>query len=113
MVTLLITIATSVVLAIFATQNTERIALKFGDFTLSNVPTYLGVLIPLLIGLIIAFFLHIARDLSQNLTINEQKEKIETLKKEVAEVTKDAHKFQLENTRFKKDQGLLDDEDAI
>ena len=93
MVTLLLAIALSVLIAVFSTQNTGPISLNFGTHTLENIPTYLAILIPLLIGLVIAFVLHLARDLSQNLTLNEQADTIKNLKKEVAEITKEAHKY--------------------
>ncbi len=113
MATLLVAVALGVIFAVFSTQNTAPISLNFGQYVLPNIPTYLAILIPLLAGLGIALFLHIARDLSQRLTISEQKDAIKNLKKEVAEVTKEAHKFQLESTRLKSENGHTDDEDSI
>ena len=47
------------------------------------------------------------------MTINEQKDEIKRLKKEIAEVTKDAHKFQLENTKIKSENEEPEDADSI
>jgi hypothetical protein len=102
-----------VIFAIFATQNTGSVSLNFGDYVLNNIPTYLVVLTPLLIGLALALLFHIARDLSQKLTINEQKDDIRNLKKQLAEVTKIAHKYQLESTKLKSENGSPVDEDSI
>jgi len=112
-VTLLIAVGLGVLFAIFGTQNTIPVTLHFAGRTLPNIPLYLAVLVPLLIGLILALLFHIFRDLSQSLTINEQKDEIKRLKKEIAEVTKDAHKFQLENTKIKSENETPADADSI
>ncbi len=109
----MISVALGVVFAIFSTQNTGPVTLNFGSYVLSNIPLYLAILVPLLGGLILALLLHIVRDLSQRLTISEQKDKIKNLKRELAEVTKEAHKFQLESTRLKSENGNSADEDSI
>jgi uncharacterized integral membrane protein len=113
MAVLLVSVVLGVIFAVFGTQNTAPVDLNFGGYVLAGVPMYLAVLIPLLIGLVLALFLHIARDLSQRLTISEQKDKIKNLKQELAEVTKSAHKYQLESTRLKSENGDSGDEDSI
>lgn len=113
MVTLLITVALGIFFAIFATQNVGLVSLNFAGFTLSSIPIYLVVLIPLLIGLLLAMFMHILKDLSQSLTINKQKDENKNLKKDLAETTKSAHKFELENAKIKTENGETDDENAI
>lgn len=113
MLTLVVAIGAAVALAIFATQNTGATSLNFGSYQISNIPVYLAVLIPLFAGVIIAFFLHIARDLSQSLTINEDKDRIRNLKKNLAEITKVAHKLELENIKLKSENGAPKDENSI
>jgi uncharacterized integral membrane protein len=113
MATLLASVALGVLFALFATQNTSPVTLNFGGRTLANIPIYLAILIPLLTGLTLALLFHIVKGLSQNLTISEQKDQMKNLKKELAEVTKDAHKFQLENTKLKTENGNPEDEDSI
>ena len=113
MLTLVVTIAIALILAVFATQNTGLTSLNFGKFVLSDIPIYLAVLVPLLVGVVVAFFLHIARDLSQRLTINEDKDRIRNLKQQLAEITKSAHKLELENIKLKSGKGLKKDENSI
>jgi uncharacterized integral membrane protein len=113
MLTLLCAVAVGTLFAIFGTQNTEGISLNFGQYTLNNVPTYLAVLTPLVLGLLIAYFIYLARHLSESLTINEQKDKIKKLTEELAETTKTAHKLQLENIKLKKDFGQPSDSNSI
>lgn len=113
MLTLVVTVLLGLGFAYFATQNTGTVGLSFGKYNLTNVPIYLVVLIPLLIGLVTSFFIYMARGLSSSLTINEQKDEIEKLKEENAEIAKDMHKLELENTKLKTGSGEEFDEESI
>ena len=110
MIVLVVTVAVGILLAIFATQNTGSIDLNFGNYFLPNIPIYLVVLIPLLFGLLIAFLLHVLKLLSHDLTIDEQKKEIKSLKSDLNDITKQAHKLELENLKIKKDSGNFDEE---
>lgn len=112
MLVLLITVVLGIVFALFATQNTAPTSIYLGSYTLENVPVYLVALIPLLIGLSVSFFIHITRVLSDSLTISEHKDEVKNLKRELAEITKQAHKLELENTKLKAEVGEFD-EDSI
>src|SRR5512141_3264975 len=105
MATLLTAVILGVIFAIFSTQNTGPVTLNLGGHIIQNIPIYLAILIPLVTGLLLAFLLHITKDLSQNMTINEQKDDIKKLKNDLAEVTKQAHKFELESTKLKEQNG--------
>ena len=109
---LLITVLLAVIFAVFATQNTSFTTIYLGSHSLQNVPIYLVVLIPLLIGLSLSFLVHLIRALSDSLTINEHKDELKNLKKELAEITREAHKLELENTKLKTEIGKID-EDSI
>lgn len=113
MLMLVFTIALGIVFAVFATQNTARVDLIFGNRVLPHIPIYLVALAPLLIGLVLAYFIYLARSLSQRLTISELKDKINNLKKGLAETTKEAHKYELETTKLKAKNGEPEDENSI
>ena len=53
------------------------------------------------------------KDLSASLTINEGKTRVKSLKKELAEVTKEAHKLEIENAKLKTQTGEPEDENSI
>lgn len=113
MVTLLVAVTLATIFAIFATQNTGAVTLNFGNYLIPGVPVYLAVLVPLLSGLIFAWFFHMAKNLSQSMTINEKRDEIKRLKKELAEVTKSAHQFEIENIKFKSENGTPEDENSL
>lgn len=113
MVTLLAAVTLATIFAIFATQNTGAVTLNFGNYLISGVPVYLAVLVPLLSGLIFAWFFHIIKNLSQSMTINEKRDEIKRLKKELAEETKSAHQFEIENIKIKSENGTAEDENSL
>lgn len=109
---LVITVVIALGFALFATQNTSLVDISFGSYILPNVPLYLVMLLPLILGLLASLVIHTAKDLSQSLTINEQKEEIEKLKEENTRLTQQLHKSELENTKMKAEKGEFD-EDSI
>ena len=113
MLTLLVAVMFGILSAIFATQNTGFVSLTFANYTIPRIPIYLAILVPLLIGLLLALVFHVAKDLSQNLTISEQKDKIKKLKIELAETTKTAHKFEVEKVKLKAENGEPEDENSL
>lgn len=113
MLTLLVAIVVGTVLAIFATQNTEVVSLHWVGYSVANIPIYLAVLVPLSVGLLVAYMLHVARDLSQRLIISEEKDRIKNLKTQLAEVTKLAHKLELENIKLKTGKDGQKDENSL
>ena len=114
MLTLVITVILGLGFALFATQNTGPVSIYVGDNTLSNIPLYLVILLSIVFTLLLSGFIYLLRSLSSSLTISEKEEDIKKKKEELAEVTKQAHKLELENTKLKAELGKEDeDEDAI
>lgn len=99
--------------AFFATQNTSTVTLNFGNYVLPNIPLYFVVLVSFLIGLLLAFTLHIIKDLSASLTISGERGKVKKLKGELTDVTKTAHQLEIENAKLKTQKGVPDDENSI
>ncbi|HCR35974.1 hypothetical protein A2130_00415 [Candidatus Woesebacteria bacterium GWC2_33_12] len=112
MLTLFLTVALGIVFAVFATQNTGHASIYFGDYSLQNVPVYIVVLIPLLIGLSSSFVVHLIKSMANKLSMSKSKNEIKNLKEELTEITKEAHKLELENTKLKAKTGEFD-EDSI
>lgn len=113
MFNLMIAVILGIFFAIFASQNTGPVTLNFGDRSLENFPIYLAILLPLLLGLLVGFFGYVLKDLTQDMTASQNRERIKNLKKEIAEVTHKAHKLQIENEKFKKELGRGKDENSI
>ncbi|OGM32431.1 hypothetical protein A2962_02915 [Candidatus Woesebacteria bacterium RIFCSPLOWO2_01_FULL_39_61] len=113
MLTLVVTVVLGLAFALFATQNTQGVDLNFGSYYLPNVPVYLVALFPLLMGLLASLIIHTAKDLMAGITIDEDKKEIKKMTQENAELVKEVHKLELENTKLKAKNGEEFDEDSI
>lgn len=110
---LLCTVSISIIFSVFATQNTGLVSLYFSGYQIKNIPVYLVVLVPVLFSLIFCTVIQSIRNLSLNYTINHQKKLVRGLKRDLGEVTKDLHKLELENAKFKNELGEPQDEDSL
>jgi len=113
MLILFLAIVLSIIFSIFATQNTGQVTLFFYNFSLPNIPIYLVVLTSALVSFILSLIFQLIKNLSTGLTISSQKTKVNELKKELAEVTRELHKIELENAKYKAELGEPDDENSI
>jgi len=110
MLILVVTVVLGIIFALFATQNTGFVSIYLGKYMLEHVPVYLVVLLPLFLGLFASLIIYVVKNLSTSLTLSEQKDEVKKLKKELAEVTKKAHKLELENTKLKVETGEFDED---
>jgi len=113
MLILFLAIVLSIIFSIFATQNTGLITLYFYNYSLQNIPVYLVILASVLSAFIISLVVQLVKNLTSGITISNQKSRIKVLKRELAEVTKDLHKVELENAKFKTELGEPDDTNSI
>lgn len=113
MFTLFFTVTLGILFSIFATQNTGLINLNFVGYSIPNVPIYLAILVPVLLTLLVGWFIQFIRSISTRMAGSGQKNKINDLKRELAEVTKELHKMELENAKFKNELGEPQDENSI
>lgn len=110
---LFLTVLLSILFSIFATLNTSLITLNFGYFAIPNTPVYLAILVPVLLTLVASLGVQLIRNLTSILKIKNQNNTIKTLKRELAEVTKSNHKLELENAKFKGENGEPEDTNSI
>ncbi len=89
----------------FATQNTTLISLHFGSYTIPSVPLYLVVSGTLLLGLLLAWIFSLINSLSSKIALHGKENKIKEEEKTIAELTKEIHQLELENTRLKERYG--------
>jgi len=113
MLILFLAIVLSIAFSIFATQNTGLVSLYFYNYSIPNIPIYLVILISALSAFGICLFVQLLKNLSSGMTISNQKKQIKSLKKEMAEVTRDLHKLELENAKFKAELGEPEDQNSI
>ncbi len=113
MATLVVTVALGVAFAIFATQNTDSVAVDLIFFKIPSAPLFLVVLIPLLVGLLASFIIHALSEITSSIKIDENEREIKGTKQENAELAKRVHKLELENTKLKAKLGEEFDEESF
>jgi len=100
MASLILTIIFGLIIAYFATLNTSSVSLYLPNYTISSLPLYIVVVGAMLIGLLLAWIISIANNISTGFTIRGKENKIRDYKKEIADLTKRIHQLELENTKL-------------
>ncbi len=98
---LILTIIFAVPIAIFATENTQRVSLKFLQYSFPNVPLYLVFLLVLLVGVAFSWILHLFGVVSLSWDIRKRTNILKDVRKENVELTKRLHKLEIENAELK------------
>lgn len=97
----------------FATQNTIPVTINLGPYIFPDIPLYVVILAAILATLLISGFLYVLKSLSASLKIHKRDDDLKNTRNEVAELTKEVHKLELENTKLRSDIGAPDDENSI
>lgn len=95
----------------FATQNITLISLYFGSYVTPNIPLYLVVIGAVLLGLLLAWIFSLVNSLSSKITLHGKDNKIKEEERTIAELTKEIHQLELENTRLKERSGEGENDD--
>lgn len=99
MLAVIITIIFAIVVAIFATQNTESVAINIYQYT-ASLPLYFIVLVSLLIGFIFAWILHLMNAFNSFLALRGKNRVIKKEKKANAELTNKVSDLENEKTKL-------------
>ena len=98
---LLIAILFGLGIGYFATENTTPVTIRLADYALEEVPLYLVVVGSLLVGLLIAWILYIARSVSARLTIYGKNQVVKKTRRNMAELEQRVHELEVENERLR------------
>ncbi len=89
----------------FATQNTNLISLYFGPYVAPEIPLYFVVIGSLLLGLLLAWIFSLVNSLTSKIALHGKENRIKEDERTIAELTKEIHQLELENTRLKEKSG--------
>lgn len=112
MLALLLYIAFGLVFGYFATLNTTLVSVNFGTSSLNDFPMYIIILLSFGIGVLFATIFYFLKLYSIQRLLNKKDKESLAYDREIAELTKSAHKLEIENTRLKTKNGeeIEDDE---
>ena len=95
----------------FATQNTNLISLHLGPYITPEVPLYFVLIGTLLLGLLLSWIFSLVNSLSSKMALHGKENEIKADEKTIAELTKEIHQLELDNTRLKEKSGEGENDD--
>ena len=101
MFTLITIVLSGLVIAFFATQNTETVTLRFFESSIAGVPLYGAVVGGILLGLLLSSIITLVNNISNGITLRGKESAIKDYKKDNVELTKKVHQLELENTKLR------------
>lgn len=111
MLRLIITGIFGLIIAFFATQNTNIVSVKFLQYSLSSIPLYFVVIGSLVVGIFLTWILSLVGSISSLLTLRGKESKLKEAQRENTDLVKQIHKLELENERLKAESGISNADD--
>jgi uncharacterized integral membrane protein len=103
MLSLIVLLIFGSAVAYLATQNTTPVVLNFLHYSLPSVPLYYVILGSIMLGVLLAYVIHMINVISMAFTLHNKNKIIMASEKELSEITKKAHVLELENAELQKD----------
>ena len=113
MVTLIVSILLGLVIALFATQNTGSIPLNFLNYSMPSIPIYIVVAGAFLVGLFLSWVISLVSKITTGFTLRGKENTIKDFKKENAELARQVHQLELENTKLKAETNAPVDDKSL
>ncbi len=101
MVTLILLLLICLIFGVFAAQNTQLVTVTFFNFVWKDVPQYLLMVLPLILGLAIAWIISLFGSFSHMLTVRKKDNTINQTQKSATELSKRVNELELENADLK------------
>lgn len=103
MVSLVLLLILASGIAFFSQQNTMLVTVSFLQYSVSDLPLFYVMIASMLVGIFLAYIVHIGQSVSAALTIGEKTKKNKKLKQTLLDLVKKNHQLELENVKLKKD----------
>lgn len=111
MLTLIIFLVISSIIAYLAISNSMLVILHFGPYVFSGIPLFYIIIGSLLIGLGLSYLFALIRSISTGFTIRGKDKKIKQTQSEIVDLTKRIHQLELENERLKNNSTVIEPQD--
>lgn len=101
MIVLLILIVFGAAAAVFGTQNTDGVTINLANYTFSNIPLYLVVLVSMFIGILLSWIISVINGVATSFTMLGKDREIAHSERNIADLKKRVHELEIENERLK------------
>ncbi len=92
--------------AYFAIPNTSLVTFTLASYTFVDVPLFYVMIGSMLVGVVLAYVIHLVYSISTSMTIYGKNKKIKHAENELTELTKKIHQLELENAELKAETNL-------
>jgi uncharacterized integral membrane protein len=101
MLALLIAVVFGLAVGYFATQNITPVTIRLAEYAIEEVPLYVVIVGSMLVGLLIAWILYIARSVSSTITIYGKDSEVKKARQAAADLEHRVQELEVENARLK------------
>jgi uncharacterized integral membrane protein len=101
MLALLIAVIFGLAVGYFATQNITPVTIRVSEYAIEEVPLYVVIVGSMLVGLLIAWILYLARSLSSTITIYGKDSEVKKARHAAADLEHRVQELEIENARLK------------
>lgn len=98
---LILLLIVSGVMVYLSQNNLMLVSLYLGPYVFSNIPLFYVIIGSLLVGLGLAYLLYLVNSIFTAFSLRRKDKKIKQAKNEIADLTKQIHKLELENEKLK------------
>lgn len=112
MLALLIAVIFGLAVGYFATQNITPVTIRVAEYAIEEVPLYVVIVGSMLVGLLIAWILYLARSLSSTITIYGKDTEVRKARRTVVDLEHRVQELEVENARLKTKYPSPSDEPA-
>jgi uncharacterized integral membrane protein len=111
MFTLILLLIVGGIMVYLAQNNLMLVPLHLGPYSFSDIPLFYVIIGSLLVGLGLAYFLHLVNAIFTTFAMHKKDNKIKETKSEIVELTKQIHQLEIENERLKNNSTVIEPED--
>lgn len=107
MFALIVLIVFGIMVAFFATQNTQQVSIVVANYQVTSIPMYFVILGAMLFGILVSFLISMVNFIASSLTIYGKNSAIKEGKRESTELARRVHQLELENEKLKGEKKVI------
>ncbi len=112
MLTLILLLVVSGAMVYLAQDNLMKVTVHLGTYVLSGIPLFYVIIGSMLVGLILAYLVHLINAIVVAFSMRGKDSKIKQSKKDIADLTKRVHQLELENEKLKNSSDDIESGDS-
>ena len=112
MITIIFILIISGISVYLSQSNLTPVTVHVGPYAFMDIPLFYVIIGSLLTGLVLAYVMHLIQTVFVGFSMRKKDTKIKQAKNEIAELTKQVHKLEIENEKLKNTPAGNDPDDS-